>query len=256
MAKHLLDGTQVCTAFQQVCGHGVAQAVRAEVGGIVDEGQGPVDEPAHDAWINAPSTVSHEERRAGSLGDQKVPTLQPAFKGSGGRPAQRNGTLLVALAQNPENAPVTIDVADVQPAQLRDPNAARVENLDDRQVTLGRGPPARLLGGPDPFGQLLQESADLIDFQRRREPTIDSWGTEGFSRIARKPSRAVRPGEEGPYRRRSTLQRSSLRAGGMLVGQPGAQVAQFDGAQIGRADPSQMGEQTGQVTSIGPHGMR
>lgn len=256
VAEHLLNRTQVRTAFQQVRGHGVAKAMRAEVGDIIDQGQRPVDEPAHDAWIDAPPPVSHEERRTGGLGHQQVPILQPAFQGSGGRSAQRNRTLLVALAENPENPPVTIDVAEVQPAELRDPDAARIQNLNDRQVTLGSGPPTRLVGGVDPFGQLLQECADLTDFQRRREATIDPWGAQGHSRIARHPSRAVRPSEEGPYRGCPTLQRRSFRAGGMLVGQPGPQVAQFDGAQIGRADPSQMGEQAGQVTPIGPHGVR
>lgn len=255
VTEQLLDRPQVSATLEQMGCHGVSKSVGTQVGDIVDQCESAVDEPAHDPRVNSPAPVSDEQRRSRTGGRQPVPVGQPAVECANGRSPQRDGPLLVTLAEHAQEPPVVVDVAGVEPAEFRDPDAAGVEDLNDRQVALGRGPPARVVVRPHPLGQPLQELADLVGLQRGWQPPVDARRAEGPRRVSRKPARAVSPGEEGPDRRCPALKGGALGAGRMLVGQPSAQVVEVNCAEVVGADPGQVGEQAGQVTAVGTHGV-
>lgn len=54
--------------------------------------------------------------------------------GSAGLIAERDGALLVALAEHPNQPMAGVDVVDVQAAQLADPDTGGVQQLDDQPV--------------------------------------------------------------------------------------------------------------------------
>ena len=72
MTQHLLHAAQVGTALEQVGGHGVTQAVRAQVRRVGHPGQGFVHQPTHHALVDSAAPIAHEHRGAGALGRQQI----------------------------------------------------------------------------------------------------------------------------------------------------------------------------------------
>ena len=80
---------------------------------------------------------------------------------------ERHGALLAALAEHPDHAPVVVDVVDVEAAQLADPDAGGVEQLQDRHVADAQG--TAVVG--ERRGR-LQQRPGLVLAERRRQRAV------------------------------------------------------------------------------------
>ena len=166
MAEHLLHAAQIGPTVEQMGGHGVPQAVRSEIGCPVDEPQGAVDDPADDAWIEPPSPLADEQRRPGLAGGQPSSALlDPGIDGPDSGIADGDAALLATLAEHPDHPPVPIKIAEIESAELRDPDPGRVKQLEDRDVAR-RHRPAELLGGRD---RLIEHLRRIGTLQRGRQ---------------------------------------------------------------------------------------
>ena len=100
--------------------------------GLVHDGAGlPLIEPT------AAGTEQQRRPRIGG-GQSGPPVGQPRGQRGLGRFAEGHGPLLVALAQHPQQPPGGVDIVDVQATQLADPDAGRIEHLDDQPVPHGQ----------------------------------------------------------------------------------------------------------------------
>ncbi|MEF9356352.1 hypothetical protein V4888_23520 [Ralstonia solanacearum species complex bacterium ZIM076] len=61
VAQHVLDGAQICSAFQKMSRHSVTQPVRPKVGGVWFGTQVGVNDSSNDALIDATTTLSQKE---------------------------------------------------------------------------------------------------------------------------------------------------------------------------------------------------
>ncbi len=164
VAEDLLDAAQVGAALEQVGGRRVPDRVRAA----------SLTAGRPDVAFRRPAAPSGRPRAAGRArcgarsGDRDG---RRAPRGRGrprcarwrepGRPAScparhrphrghpdRDDALLAALAEHPDRAPVQVEAAEVELAQLADPDGRRVEQLEDGDVAqrqrrrVARGPVA------------------------------------------------------------------------------------------------------------------
>ena len=178
-------------------------AVRADVRCPVDGGDRLVHDRAGLALIEAAAAGAEQQRRARLRGGQcRTPVGQPCRQRELGGLTERHGALLVALAQHPQQPPGRVDVVDVQAAQLADPDAGGVQQLDDEPVpqcewiTLLRTG----IGG----GHGVQR---LILTQHGGQCSTRLGDLQPGGRIARQQSPARRPGGEGLHRRGAPRQR-------------------------------------------------
>ena len=82
-----------------------------------------------------PAAGTEEQRRPGAGHRQRGPPgSQPGAEGALGGRAVRDGALLAALAQHPDDAALVVEVVDVEAAELADADAGRVEQLEHRDV--------------------------------------------------------------------------------------------------------------------------
>src|SRR5580658_947057 len=85
--------------------------------------------------IKAPASRADEQGRTRLKSDQRWPaSLPPAIDGADSRNPDRYDPLLGALAKYPYRPAGLVDVVDVEPAQLADPDPGGVEQLHDRPV--------------------------------------------------------------------------------------------------------------------------
>ena len=142
VTEQLLHGTQVGTTVEQVGGEGVAQRVG------VGRRAGAAVEDAPDIARGEAVTTPVEEHRvgrglAGDESDSRPSASQPP-DGLDRRLAERDAALLAALAPHPDGGRVEVEVVEVEPAQLADPQTAAVEQLEhgvvaalERRVVVG-----------------------------------------------------------------------------------------------------------------------
>ena len=138
MTEQLLHGAQVGAAVEQVGGEGVAQGV-----GVGGRGRPAVEDAAHVAGREAAAPLVEEQRVAvgAPRRERRVAgPSEPRAQRVDGRLAERDGPLLAALAPHDRPAPVEVEVAGPEGAQLADPEAAAVEQLEHGVVA---GPDAR-----------------------------------------------------------------------------------------------------------------
>ena len=137
VTEQLLNASQVGSPLQQVGGSRVAQAVRAQVGR-----PGTCAQQAR-ARPRGPSAGRPGRRARRGTAPARWPA--PASARPAARPARRprprpagtpSGTdrSLRALAEDPQHPAVPVDVVDVEPAQLADPDAGGVQQLEHGQV--------------------------------------------------------------------------------------------------------------------------
>ena len=124
VAEELLDRPQVSPSLEEVgCGR-VPQAVRSDVRGTRDLGDPTVDEVAHSALVDAPPSDTEEQRRTGPRDDQlRAAAVEPPAQCPLRRCTEGHRALLAALAEDPHQPAVVVDVVDVEPGQLTDPDA-------------------------------------------------------------------------------------------------------------------------------------
>ena len=253
VAEQFLDDAQVGAALEQVGGRAVAQPVRADVRCPVDRGDRLVHDRAGLPLIEAAAAGTDQQRRARLRRSQcGAPVGQPRRQRRLGRLAERDGALLVSLAQHPQQPAGCVDVIDVQAAQLADPNAGGVQQLDDEQVpqceriTLLR----TRIGG----GHGIQR---LILTQHRGQRSTRLGELQPGGRIARQQTASGCPGGEGLDRRGAPRQRGAGRAGRCLGGQPRPQNRQAQAGDVGVGNPlTDEFEQRPQIAEIGATGVR
>ena len=168
-----------------------------------------------------------------------------------GRFAERHGPLLVALAQHAQQPPRRVDVVDVEAAQLADPDAGRVEHLDDESVPQRKR--IALLCTGIGGGHRVQRLV-LTQHGGQRSPRLGHLQTGG--RIARQQPTPGRPCREGLHRRGPARQRGASDARGGLGRQPRPQHRQAQAGQLGIGRPlrEKLGQRP-QVTKVGAAGV-
>ena len=140
VTQHLLDGTQVGSAFQQVGGEGVAEGVGADgfgdagaVGQLLDQVE---DHDARDAV--APAGQEDVVLIAG-LDAAVAAVHEPIVDFLDGAAGDGYQALLAAFALDADELLVEVEVAEAQVAQLADAQAAAVQRLNDGAVALSLG---------------------------------------------------------------------------------------------------------------------
>ena len=166
--------------------------------------------------------------------------------------ADGDGTFLGALAEDAEHAAVPVDVVGVEPAELGDPDAGRVEDLEQRDVAQPDGP-AVLVGHRD---RVAQQLGGLGLAEGGGQPAVRAGRTERGRGVVREPPGLLGPPEEAVHGRRTTLQRRARPAGRLLGGEPAAQVAQVRVGEVEHAASGQVGQQAEQVGAVRPQGVR
>src|SRR5690606_7698029 len=126
VTEQLLDGTEVGATVQQVGGEGVPQGVR--VGGSA---RAVVEDPANVARGEALAPVVEEQRVRGRVGgDEHLAALvDPSAQGGHGGLPERDRALLATLAPHHCTTAVEVEIGRAQGAQLTDPQAASVQDL-------------------------------------------------------------------------------------------------------------------------------
>ena len=100
VTQHFLDGTQVSSALEEVGGRRVAQSVGRNVMYSGLRGHS-MDHGANDARINAPASVSEEERAAAGLPSQLgSASYEPVIERVLSRRTIGNDALLVTFAED------------------------------------------------------------------------------------------------------------------------------------------------------------
>ena len=208
----------------------------------------------------------------------------PRPAGRGGRPGStayrplrgqphRHDTFLAALAHHPDSPPLAVQVIQVKPAQLADPDTGRVEQLHDGQIPHNNGPSPRIgpircrrgrhrgcPGGCPPFsggqrGAVLrggQDRGHLVSPRDLRQPAADPRGAEQRARVAGQPATAVRVGGEGAGRGRPPRQRGAGQPGVVLSRQPAPQDADVEAARAGHPGLGGVFQQRADVARVGP----
>lgn len=118
-------------------GGAVAKSVRGD-----HRNTGLIAEPhhhlAHHSRIDAGTTLADEQRGL-PIAHYLVTHLEPRLQCPLSGHPERHHPLFIALTENPHYSCAGIDVACVGGAQLRDPDAAAVEDLNDRVIADGDG---------------------------------------------------------------------------------------------------------------------
>ena len=113
----------------------MAQPVRGDVGSAARSRQALVHRAPHGPRVDPATSRAEEQRGSRVAGVERRPaTAGPLVQGHGRRTTEGHRALLVALAQHPDQPPVPIELVDIEPAQLDDPDAGCVEQLEHRHV--------------------------------------------------------------------------------------------------------------------------
>ena len=131
--EQLLDRAQVGATVEQVGGEAVAQRVR-----VRRRRRPPIDDAANVARGQSASALVAEQRRVrraiGLLGQHLPTQREPALQRGGRRLRQRYAALLRSLAPDDDGTTGEVDRVAVEPAELADPEAGAVEQLEHRIV--------------------------------------------------------------------------------------------------------------------------
>ncbi len=136
VAEQFLNGPQIGSALQNVRSCRVPQSVGSQVRDSGLHGQS-VHHSTHGPRVDSGTAKAEEQRRAGR-GPRELRTgLQPLVQRPGGRVAEGNDPLLVALPAHPGGAALAIDGVKIHGAQFRHPNTRGVQELDHGPVPPG-----------------------------------------------------------------------------------------------------------------------
>src|SRR5580698_4132899 len=128
--EDLLHAAQIGAALKQVGGRRVPDRVRPGVLHALG-----VDDAPRRPRVEAAPARPEEERgsAAPARQDGAAPFLPARYRPQRGDP-DRDDALLAALAEHPDRAPIEVEAADVELAQLADANGGRVEQLKNGDV--------------------------------------------------------------------------------------------------------------------------
>ena len=155
------------------------------------------------ALVDPPTAHAQEQRRAGALDAQAGPAGgQPAVDGPTGRRAVGHGAFLAALAEDAYDPTLVVDVVDVEPDELADPDPGRVEQLEHRDVAQPDG--AAVVGEA---GGRPDQRLGLVCPQDRRQGLVLLGRAE---RSARRRSAAGRSGASQAVNTRAAVARRAI----------------------------------------------
>src|SRR5688572_22132961 len=136
VAEDLLNAAQVGATLQQVRSRCVPETVRADVCPALDGSEPVVDDPSHGSRVNAAAACPEEERRPAGVGAQLRPRpVDPRPYRDRGRRAVGHRSFLAPLAEDADDPTLAVEVVEVEPGQLANSDAGRVEQFEDRKVT-------------------------------------------------------------------------------------------------------------------------
>src|SRR3546814_9079032 len=130
--------------------------------------RGPAVEHAPGVARREAQPAAVEEQRLGRrpVGEQVAAApLDPSSQGVDRRLAEGHGTLLAALAPDRGATPAEVEVADVERAELTDPQAAPVEHLENGVVA--RSHPRRSRGAN---GQRVEQGGETLLLEHTGAP--------------------------------------------------------------------------------------
>ena len=147
MTEELLDAAEVCATLQQVGRSAVPQPVGSEVRGVGHLGDPGMNQRPYRALIESPPSSAEEQRSPGAgPGHRRAAVGDPPRNGPKSRPAQRNGALLAALAQDPDGLATVVHVVHVESYEFADPQGTGVEQLQHRRVAQFHGEARGVVG--------------------------------------------------------------------------------------------------------------
>ena len=123
---------------------------------------------------------------------QRLPVGEIAANDGGGRPIERNDSLLSALSQDPEETTSEIDIFQIQTDEFTQSETRGVEKLQDGPVTTSQ---RRLAIGR------LEQRLDLIDIKMRRNLLRHTRGRHERRRVTLQEAFATEISRKGPDRR-------------------------------------------------------
>lgn len=254
VTKEFLDGAQVRSPFQEMCGRGVTKAVWPDVGRVGYRTHYIVNNPPGGTGIQTTTSRPEEQRGRSTLVDQRGSSLiHPTSYCAFGRNAEWHRAFATALAQNSNHPQGVVDIVKVETAQLGDSNARCVEQLHHGLVTQRNRIASLSFEIRDRHGGF-----GLFRTQHRGQRPVRPRSRKSRSWVLRQKSRAVRPGGEHPSRCRTAGHRRPARPGGQLRRQPGpqrCQIDRFDG-RVSRCPARHVSQQSHHVTQVRPHRVR
>lgn len=199
VAKNFLHGPKISPTIQQVGCGAMPQGVRPRCGRIAKCLQQDGYNRTDLTWVNAVSSYAQEQSRAARGSYQcRTSPAKPIVDGKGSRNSERNGTLLVSLANDAEGPSILIHVIDVQPGKLPNPHAGCVQQL--HHCTIAEGQRTSIRRGSvkaihDPENLLLLEDSRQR-FHAFRSLQANGW-IRGDEFLPQSPL-GERPGRGGP----------------------------------------------------------
>ena len=112
------------------------QSVRAHVRSTGYSGERIVHGGPGLSRVDPPTPPAQQERRARSIGRQfRTAVCNPCVQGRDGRAPERRRSFLVAFARDAQNPTISIDIVEVQAAQLAHSDPGCVKQFDDQPIT-------------------------------------------------------------------------------------------------------------------------
>ena len=146
---------------------------------------------------------------------------------------------------------ISIEVVEIEPAQLGNPDPGRVQELEHGHVA-DPDRPSSLAG---PGGCLGEHRCGIGLLEGRREGADGPRGLQTGRRVVREQPLLLGPEEEHPDRGGAPLERGPSAPVRLLAGQPASQCPQIDGIQPVDLEPTEMAEEALEVGAIGAHGV-
>src|SRR5580765_3892539 len=118
---------------------------------------------SHGALVEAAAAGAEEECGPAALPQQVPATLfQPAAQGTGRWNTVRRHPLLATLAEHAHDPPRRVEVVDIERHELADPDAARVQELEDGNIAQ-----RYRVALDDALLRQVEETAHIMDVEHR-----------------------------------------------------------------------------------------
>lgn len=177
MPKNFLHCPKISPTIQQMRCSAMPQGVGSRCSGIAKRLQEGGYNGTDLAWVNAVSPYAQEQSRAarGSY-QRRASPAEPIVDCKGSWNSERNGTLLVSLADDTKGPSIRIHIIDVQPGKLPHAHTGCVQQLHHCTIPKGQGTSvcrSSVKAIHDPENLLLLEDS------RQRFPAFRSLQTKG-----------------------------------------------------------------------------
>jgi hypothetical protein len=198
----------------------VSKTVRADVWSVRNQRDPGMHHSANGTLVEATATRAQEEGRPAVSGDQRrSASYLPPFDSLDSRDTEGDGSLLIALAEHPDDMAGLVDVVNVEANQFADPDTRGVQKLKHRVV-------AQLFGADLArwcIGRGFEQGDSLGLRKDTRKESLGLRSGQDQTGIGRQPAASsAKGGENSSGRRVPGDRRPRLACGGQL-GQPAAQ---------------------------------